>query len=144
MFSSDRLFGFVTWNYPFRSSVNLSHSSCTYDNKDATSAEGKLTAQPLEKGAIEISKSLWSIYTDVTGNKESVGGYMTKVCYVHGLSLAEQIVLNNISYTTRRIPGTQETRIMMIFATQAYRIRDGTPIFITCSPDEGHNLLMIR
>ena len=32
----------------------------------------------------------------------------------------------------------------MRFATQAYRIKYGTPIFVTFSPDESHNLLMIR
>ena len=32
----------------------------------------------------------------------------------------------------------------MRFATQAYRIRYGMPMFITFSPDEGHSLLRIR
>ena len=61
---------------------------------------------------------------------------MTKVCYVPGLSLAAQILLNNISYTTRNLFGTQETKIMMILATQVYRIRYGIHIFATFSPDE--------
>ena len=79
-------------------------------------------------------------YTDVQGKLKSVGGYMTKVCYVPGLSPAAQIFFKHISYTTRRFPGTQETRIMMIFATQAYRIRYGTHMFVTLSCGEGHNL----
>ena len=33
-----------------------------------------------------------------------------------------------MAHTTRKIPGTQETRRMMIFATQAYRIRYGTQV----------------
>ena len=33
---------------------------------------------------------------------------------------------------------------MMRFQTQAFRIKYGTPLFITVSPDERHNLLMIR
>ena len=32
----------------------------------------------------------------------------------------------------------------MRFATQAFWIRYGTAIFVTCSPDESHNALMIR
>ena len=32
----------------------------------------------------------------------------------------------------------------MNFDTQAHRIRYGTPMFVTFSPDETHNLLMIR
>ena len=54
--SRDSLFGCVTWNCLFRSSVNLSHSYA-YDNKDPTSTEGKLTPQSLEKGAVEIANS---------------------------------------------------------------------------------------
>ena len=94
----------------------------------------------MEKGAIEIAKSLWGTYTDVKGNKKSVGGDMTKVCYVPGRSPEAQVLLKHISYTTRKIPGTLEIRRMMIFAIQAYRIRYGIIMFITFSPDEGHNL----
>ena len=32
----------------------------------------------------------------------------------------------------------------MRFATQVYRIRNGSAIFVTFSADERHNLLMIR
>ena len=35
--SRDRLFGFVTWNSVFRSSLNLSHSLFAYERKDSTS-----------------------------------------------------------------------------------------------------------
>ena len=90
--SRDSLFGFVTWNYLFRSSVNLSHSLYAYDRTDTTSTEGKLTPQSLEKCAVEIAKSFWGTYTDVRGTTPSVGGDMTKVCYVLGLSTAAQIL----------------------------------------------------
>ena len=33
---------------------------------------------------------------------------------------------------------------MMRFATQAYSLKYGTPNFVTFSPDESHNALMIR
>eukprot|EP00959_Pyramimonas_sp_CCMP1952_P097865 2045388-Pyramimonas_sp.AAC.1 len=32
----------------------------------------------------------------------------------------------------------------MRFETNALRVRYGVPIFVTFSPDEGHNLLMVR
>ena len=124
--SRDRLFGFVTWNYLFRFSVNLSHSLYAYDRKDSASTKGKITPQSLENGAIDIAKSLWGSYTDVQGQLKSVGGDTTKVCYVLGLSPAAQILLKNISYTARRIPGTQETIRIMLFSTQAYRLRYGS------------------
>ena len=61
-----------------------------------------------------------------------------------GLSPVAQSLLTHISHTTRNIAGTQETRIMMIFAIQAYRIRYGTPIVVTVSLDDSYTLLMIR
>ena len=57
--SRDSLSGFVTWNYLFRSFVNLSHSLYAYDRPDPTTAAGTLTPQSLEKGAIEIAKASW-------------------------------------------------------------------------------------
>ena len=117
----------------------MSHSLYAYDRTDSTSAEGKCTPH-----AIQIATSFWGSYTDVQGKLKSVGGDMTKLWYVPGLSPAPQMLIKHISCTARRNPSTQEIRIMMICANQAYRIRYGTPIVVTFSPDEGHNLFMIR
>ena len=138
-------FGFVTWNYMFRSAVNLSRTWFAYDRPQATD-DGfhKLTAKDLEAGAIQICKALWSKYRDIDGKKKSVNGDMTKVRYVPGLCPAAQNLLQNIEHTSRRLPGTQETRRLMRFDTHANRVRYGVPIFVTFSPDEAHNLLMIR
>ena len=133
----------MTWKYLFLSSVNLSRSLYLYERKDSTSAEGKYTPQSLEKGVIEIAKALWGRYTDVHCKLKRVGGDMTKVCYVPGLSPAAQILCKDKSHTTFKIPGTQETMIIMICATQAYSIRSGIQIVVTYSPDESHKLLMI-
>ena len=96
------------------------------------------------KGAIEIAKGLWSRYTDVSGRKQAVNGDMTKVRYVNGLSEAAQTLLKYIEHASRKLPGTQEARRIMRFQTQAFIIKYGTPLFITLSPDESHNILMLR
>ena len=98
----------------------------------------------MEEGAISITKALWGKCVGVNGNTQKVNGDLTKVCYVRGLSDAAHLLLKNIAHTCRKLPGTQETRRLMRFMTQAYRIRYGTAIFITFSPDESHNLLMVR
>ena len=89
-------FGFVTWNYMFRSAVNLSRTWFAYDRPQATD-DGfhKFTAKDLETGAIQICKALWSKYRDVDGKKKSVNGDMTKVRYVPGLCPAAQKLLQN-------------------------------------------------
>lgn len=143
--SRDWTFGFVTWNYLFRSSVNLTRSLYAYERKDGEDVSKACTPASLEKkGAIDIAKGLWSHYTDKSGRKQAVGGDMTKVRHVDGLSEAAHILLKNIEHASRKLPGTQETRRIMRFHTQAYRIKYGTPLFITFSPDESHNVLMLR
>ena len=69
---------------------------------------------------------------------------MTKVRYVPGLSAAAKKLLQNIEHTTRKIPGTQEVRRVMRFDIHAYRVRYGVPIFVTFSPDEANNMVMLR
>ena len=69
---------------------------------------------------------------------------MTKVRHVPGLGKAAHKLLTHIEHTSRRLPGTQEARRVMRFETNALRVRYGVPIFVTFSPDEAHNLLMVR
>ena len=111
----DWTFGFVTWNYTFRSSVNLTRSLYAYERKDGKDLSQSCTPASLEKGAIEISKGLWGKYTDIGGNKKAVNGDMTKVRYVNGLSKSAHILLKNIEHASRKLPGTQETRRIMRF-----------------------------
>jgi hypothetical protein len=83
-------------------------------------------------------------YKDVNGKEKAVAGDMTKIRYVTGLSEAAQKLLRSIEHTSRKIAGTQETRRIMRFDTKAHCVRYGVPIFVTFSPDESNNLLMIR
>lgn len=137
-------FGCVAWNYLFRSTVNLSRTIFSYEQEKDEEGQLRLTSEELEKGAVEICKALWKTYTDVGGKSKSVAGDMTKIRYVPGLSNAATKLLQNIEHTSRKIPGTQEIRRQMRFDTDACRVRYGVPIFVTFSPDESHNLLMIR
>ena len=139
----DYFFGFVTWNYLFRSSLNLTRSMYAYERKNNVDAN-LMTPALLEKGAIEVAKGLWGHYTDGRGHRQAVGGDMTKVRNIYGLSDAAHIILKNIEHASRKLPGTQETRRVMRFETQGFRIKYGTPLFITFSPDESHNVLMVR
>ena len=114
--SRDWSFGFVTWNYLFRSAVNLSRTIYTYDKVAKGPDTPKvLTPEDLEKGAVQIMKALYGSYSDMNGKPQKVNGDMTKVRYVPNLSCAAQRLLQNIEHTTRRLPGTQETRRLMRF-----------------------------
>ena len=137
-------FGFVSWNLVFRSAVNLSRTWFTYVSANPKDADAQITPEEISEGAKQIYRALAGKYQDVNGKKQKVMGDMTKVRYVPGLGRAAHKLLANIEHTSRRLPGTQETRRVMRFETNALRVRYGVPIFVTFSPDEGHSLLMVR
>ena len=105
----------------------------------------KVMAEQLEAASIAIVKALRGTYVNPgTGKSMPVNGDLTKLKYVLSLNAVARMVLNNAEATTRKMSGTQETRRQMRFDTNALRVRYGVPIFVTFSPDEKHNLLMLR
>ena len=73
-----------------------------------------------------------------------VNGDFTKVKYATSLNAAGKRLLQNLVHTSKQLKGTQEVRKLMRYETNAGRVRRGVPIFITFSPDEKHNVLMLR
>jgi len=105
----------------------------------------KVTAEQLEAASIAIVKALRGTYENPgTGKSMPVNGDLTKLKYVASLGPVARRILNNAEATTRKMSGTQETRRQMRFDTNALRLRYGVPIFVTFSPDEKHNLLLLR
>ena len=104
------------------------------------------TAQELEEGAISICRALDGEYRDVNNpaKRHKINGDLTKVRWATCLTDAGRKLLQNLEHVSSQIPGTMEIRKMMRFATHAGRITKGVPIFITWSPDEKHNTLMLR
>ena len=142
----DWTFGYTTWNVLFRSAVNLSRSVYSYNTpmlKD-DGTWGKLTAAALEDAACEILRALHGTYTTADGKELPVKGSLTLVQYSTGLTATARRILVNLNHTARIIPGTQEARRTMRFEIQAMRIRYGTPIFVTVTPDEAHSLMYVR
>ena len=77
-----------------------------------TSGEN-ITVASLQDGAVEICKAMCGKYRDMNGQMEEVGGDMTKIRYVPGLSFAARRLLKNLEHTSRQVPGTQEIRTSM-------------------------------
>jgi len=80
-------FGFVTWNYLFRTSINLSRTVMSYETKGDQDGPD-VTAKILEEGAICLFRALGSTYKDMNGRTQSVKGDMTKLRYVPSLTVA--------------------------------------------------------
>ena len=143
-FIRDWQLGFMSWNYLFKSMLNLSRIWYSYDRGVCGADLGGVTAKDLEVGAIQIVKALSGSYVDPSGRKRAVNGDLTKLRFVPGMSPAALRLLKNIETVSRKIPGMQETRRQMRFHTHALRVRFGVPIVVTFSPDEEHNLIMVR
>ena len=136
-------FGFVSWNFLFRSVVNLSRTMFAY-NRGKAEHGGFMDAADIEAGAISLCKALYGSYRDESGALRAVRGDTTKLRFIPDLSQAARKLLQNMEHICQKISGTQEARRLMRFQAQALRITYGVPIFVTFSPDESHNLLMVR
>ena len=137
--------GFVSWNCRFKMAVNLSKTLWTYDTIKQNGEQIKVITSDLESASIAIVKALRGTYKNPTDGKQlPVNGDLTKLKYVPGLSPVAHRILHNAEATTRKVAGTQETRRQMRFETNALRVKYGVPIFVTFSPDDKHNLMMIR
>ena len=140
----DWCLGFGSQNYLFRSTLNLSRTLYSYATERREDGTRGFSGKELEEGAISICNALAGKYRDLDGKIKKVNGDMTKIRYAVNLTPAAKRLLQNIEHSTRKIPGTQEVRKLMRYETHAARVRRGVSIWFTLSPDEKHNLLMLR
>lgn len=83
-------------------------------------------------------------YLGNKGRQQKVAGDINKLHLVPKLSKIAKSMLARVRAMTRKIPGTNEVCTLMRYDTHAARISQGTPIFLILSPDEKHNLILIR
>ena len=139
-FRRDWNFGFVLWNYLFRTMVNLQGNTYFYSQGGK-----KITSDEFLQGSTELRDQLLrGKYTDITGAQKSVQGDFSKVQHVPGLSAAAKKLAQDCNAKCRNIPGTHETRNLMRQQTHAYRVCYGTSVFLTFSPSERDSTLMLR
>ena len=145
--SRDWTFGFAAWNLQFRSALNLSRNISLFNAPvfdERTETWRKLEAKDIEEGALQLLGALQGTYIAQSGKPKPVKGDVSKLPYVRGLGPAARKLAQNMRHTAQSMPGTQEARKRMRFEIEALRIRFGTPIFVTFSPDEAHQMLYIR
>ena len=140
----DWLLGFTMGNVLFRSMLNQCKTVYSYEKIRRADGSKGFTAAELEAGAISICQALDGKYKDLNGSLKKVNGDFTKVKYAVNLNEAGKRLLQNLEHTSRQLKGTMEVRKLMRYETNAGRIRRGVPLFVTFSPDEKHNVLMLR
>ena len=140
----DWLLGFTMGNVLFRSMLNQCKTVYSYEKIRRADGSKGFTGAELESGAISICQALDGKYKDLAGKIKKVNGDFTKVRYAINLNEAGKRLLQNLEHTSRQLKGTMEVRKLMRYDTNASRIRRGVPIFVTFSPDEKHNVLMLK
>ena len=145
-FRRDWSFGFATWNYLFRTMVNLQSNAYIYAMPDADSGALKMmSAAEITQGASEVRRLLRDgCYPDINGCTKYVNGDLSKIHHVPGLDPCAKKLLMNLEARTRNIPGTQEIRKTMRLETHGNRLVYGTSTFVTFSPSERDTALMLR
>ena len=61
--SRDESFGFASWNFLFRSTINLSRTLYSYEGRSGDIGSS-MTAMELEEGALSLCKALSAHYKD--------------------------------------------------------------------------------
>ena len=143
----DWVFGFAAWNLYFRSGLNLARNIALFSGPVLDEDKGTwrtLAAKDVEQGAVQLLKALQGTYVTQGGKPKAVNGDISKLPYVRGLTPAARKLVQNMRNTAQSMPGTQEARKRMRFEIEALRIKFGTPIFVTFSPDEAHQMLYLR
>ena len=136
--------GFCMSSLLFRSKINMSRSLFAFEAEARKEGGYGFTAKELENASIEICNSLCGEYRDESGRRQKVQGDLSKVRKIKNLSEPARRILNRVHTVAQTIEGTNEVRTLMRYDTHASRIAHGVPLFVTLSPDEKHNLLMIR
>jgi hypothetical protein len=149
-FRRDLTLPFALWNLTFRTTINISHNMYSIkravDNNDT--AGDKYTAEDIANAAINISQCLAGTYETKSKVTLKVDGDIRKLRAASNLKPAlnklSKRMLDSFQATCKKIEGTQEVRAIMRHELYAYRVAKGQPILITFSPNERHNMIMIR
>ncbi|CAE7430528.1 unnamed protein product, partial [Symbiodinium sp. KB8] len=143
-FRRDWTFGFTLWNYLFRTMNNKQQNAFMYCVPDENGQRRALTGKEIMDAVKEIQQKLVKgKYLDVSNQARPINGDLSKVRFA-GISPAAEKILDNTEARSRNIPGTHEVRNTMRHQTHANRICHGTPLFVTFSPSERDNTLMLR
>eukprot|EP00435_Cladocopium_sp_Y103_P067307 s284_g29.t2 len=144
-FGGDWCFSYVRWNYLFRQQLHRAKGlSLRRLGAREEGEEGNLQGEELKNAACEISAGLSGKYLGSDGQLRPVGGDLNKVAYIPGISKAALRLLQEARHIMGKLPGTTGVRTLMRYRAKAMQVAYGTPVFVTLSPAEKHNYLMLR
>lgn len=143
-FGGDWCFSYVRWNYLFRQQMHRAKGLSLRRLGGGEDGEVQLCGEVLKNAACEISAGLSGKYVGSDGQMRPVAGDLNKVAYVPGLSSEALRLLQEARHIMGKLPGTTGVRTLMRYRAKAMQVAYGAPVFVTLSPAEKHNYLMLR
>ena len=132
------------WNLYFREQLNTGVSLSTLSRGEAARPCDD-TEQDAALAAAELYEKLSSgTYVTQSGVREKIDGDVSKLPYAENLTSANRRLLQDFSFRTRSMPGTQAIRSKIYHTCFWGQVVYGNGIFMTISPGERHNYLAIR
>ena len=144
-FGCDWCFSYVRWNYLFRQQLHRAKGlSLRRRGGGEGGDEGNLRGEEFKNAACEISEGLSGKYMGSDGQLRPVAGDLNKVAYISGISKGALRLLQEARHIMGKLPGTTGVRTLMKYRAKAMQVAYGAPIFMTLSPAEKHNYLMLH
>ena len=148
-FRRDLTFPHALWQLCFKSTINMAPNLREAKRAAASTVDGgereKYDARDFAAAATEIVTGLRGKYLTQNGSRREVNGDMQRLYSADPpLSSLAISFLKSYQATGRLIEGTQEIRTLMRKTSEAFHTSFGTSIFVTFSPTERSNTVMIR
>lgn len=131
----------AAYNLVSKTTINVG-KDMTAVNRTAFS--DKYSPDDYRDAALNICECLSGTYTDERKRKCRVNGNLQKLIQAHGLSELSKALLQSVSATCKRIPGTHEVRKLMRQEAMGFQVFLGHCFMVTISPNERHNSMLLR
>ena len=132
------------WNLYFREQVNLGASLGAASHGARSMPQDAVEQDAAMAAADLVKKAASGFYRTQDGRRRSIQGDMSKLRFAEGVTPLQRRLLQDFSFRTKGIAGTQEIRSKIGHVCFWASVVYGNGIFMTISPGERHNYLAIR
>ena len=132
------------WNLYFREQVNLGASLGARSRGSKAAPQDAIEQDAAMAAADLIKKASVGFFKTQDGKRRPISGDMSKLRFAEGITPLQKRLLQDFSFRTKGIAGTQEIRSKIGHVCFWASVVYGNGIFMTISPGERHSYLAIR
>ena len=142
-YKGDWAHNYTLWNVSFREKLNQSRMFyAVATGHDEPGVE--VSPSTLTRACQEITQALKGSYVTPEGKKMPVKGDVSKLLYATGISPLARRLLYNVQGMTQDMAGTHQSKRRARSITNSVRVQHGISYFITLSPAENQNAIIMR